>query len=97
MGTIALILFFGGIRGCAETGPGLSFGGLRLWAPWNVLSLSEDQRLPYLSDKLRGLKMDIVGLSEKKKRHENSWISSSRLLVYTASEAEAHTELYVMY
>ena len=31
---------------------------------WNILSLSDDHRLPCLSDELRRLRVDIVGLSE---------------------------------
>ena len=34
---------------------------------WNVLSLSDDHRLPYLSGELRRLRVDIVGLSETRR------------------------------
>ena len=47
---------------------------------WNVLSLSEDHRLPHLSDELSRLRMDIVGLSET--RRPGSGEISSRGFIY---------------
>ena len=34
---------------------------------WNILTLSEDHRLPHLSDEFSRLRMDIVGLSETRR------------------------------
>ena len=34
---------------------------------WNVLSLSDNQRLPHLSDELSRLRVDMVGLSETRR------------------------------
>ena len=53
---------------------------LRLGA-WNVLTLSEDHRLPHLSAELRRLRVDIVGLSETR-RPGNGEISSEGYTYY---------------
>ena len=62
------IFNFGAAGGAADVAPtrwttpgvnlrrGLSVGS------WNVLSLSEDHRLPHLSDELSRLRVDMVGL-----------------------------------
>ena len=34
---------------------------------WNILTLSKNRRLPYISDELSRLRMDTVGLSETRR------------------------------
>ena len=60
----------GSRRGGAEVArarrvrPGVNLRRALRVGAWNVLSLSDDHRLPCLSDELRKLRVDIVGLSE---------------------------------
>ena len=60
----------GSRRGGAEVArarrvrPGVNLRRALRVGAWNVLSLSDDHRLPCLSDELRRLRVDIVGLSE---------------------------------
>ncbi|MFV0264599.1 MAG: endonuclease/exonuclease/phosphatase family protein, partial [Kluyvera sp.] len=78
---------FGGGRGGANaaparrTRPGVNLRRALRVGSWNVLSLSEDHRLPCLSDELRRLKVDIVGLSETR-RPGNGEISSMGYTYY---------------
>ena len=77
----------GGGRGGAEaaptrrTSPRLNLRRVLRVGSWNILSLSEDQRLPFLSSELRRLRMDIVGLSETR-RPGNGEISSGGYTYY---------------
>ena len=48
---------------------------------WNILSLSNDHRLPHLSDEISRLRMDIVGLS-KTRRPGSDEISSKGFTYY---------------
>ena len=76
----------GGDAGCAEEAPARGAGrGVNLRrvlrvGSWNILSLSDDQRLPHLSDELSRLRVDIVGLSET--RRPGSGEISSRGYTY---------------
>ena len=45
------------------TTPGVNLRRVLCVGSWNVLSLSEDHRLPHLSDELSRLRVDMVGLS----------------------------------
>ena len=47
--------------------PGLNLGRVLRVDSWNVLSLSEDHRLPHLLDELSRLRVDMVGLSETRR------------------------------
>ena len=58
---------------------------------WNVLSLSDDHRLPCLSDELRRLRVDIVGLSEV--RRPGSGEISSGCYTYCSSGRSAGAHL----
>ena len=44
------------------TTPGVNLQRVLRVGSWNVLSLSEDHRLPHLSDELSRLRVDMVGL-----------------------------------
>ena len=61
---------FGSDRGAADvaparrTRPGVNLRRALRVGTWNILSLSEDHRLPLLSGELRRLRVDIAGLSE---------------------------------
>ena len=46
---------------------GLTFSRVLHVGSWNVLSLSEDHRLPHLSEELSGVRVDMVGLSETRR------------------------------
>ena len=65
--------YFGGGRGSAEaaptrrTIPGVNLRRALRVGSWNVLSLSEDHRLPHLSAELGRLRVDIAGLSETRR------------------------------
>ncbi|MEL6802745.1 MAG: reverse transcriptase domain-containing protein, partial [Bacteroidota bacterium] len=50
-----------------RTRPGFNLRRVLRVGSWNVLSLSDDHRLPYLSSELRRLRVDIVGLSETRR------------------------------
>ena len=77
----------GGDRGAAEAVPTRrTSSGTNLWQvlhvdSWNILSLSEDHRLPHLSDELSRLRMDILGFSEAR-RPESGEISSRGFTYY---------------
>ena len=47
--------------------PGVNLRRALRVGTWNILSLSEDHRLPHLSNELRRLKVDIAGLSETRR------------------------------
>merc|ERR1712035_35553 len=51
---------------------------------WNILSLSEDHRLPHLSNELRRLRGGILGLSETR-RPGSGEISSEEYIDYWSS------------
>ena len=76
----------GGDRGAAEaaparrTNPGVNLRRVLRVGSWNILSLSEDHRLPHLSDELSRLRVDMVGLSET--RRPGSGDISSRGFTY---------------
>ena len=61
---------FGDADGAADvaparwTAPGVILRRILRVGSWNVLSLSEDHRLPHLSDELSRLRVDMVGLSQ---------------------------------
>ena len=63
----------GGGRGGANVararraGPGVNLRRALRVATWNIMSLSEDHRLPLLSRELKKLKVDIVSLSETRR------------------------------
>ena len=63
----------GGRRGGADEArtrrarPGVNLRRALRVGAWNILSLSDDHRLPHLSDELRKLRVDIVGLSETRR------------------------------
>ena len=54
---------------------------------WNILTLSDDHRLPHLSDELRRLKVDIVGLSETR-RPASGEISSGGYTYYWSGRGD---------
>ena len=56
---------------------------------WNVLSLSEDHRLPHLSDDLSRLRVDMVGLSETR-RLGSGETSSKGFTYYWSSMSNGH-------
>ncbi|XP_050735881.1 uncharacterized protein LOC127008208 [Eriocheir sinensis] len=78
---------FGGDRGGAEavpthkTRPGADLQRALCVGSWNVRSLSDDDRLPYLSNELRRLRVDIVALSETR-RPGNGEISEGVFTFY---------------
>ena len=56
---------------------------------WNILSLSDDHRLPHLSDELSRMKVDIVGLSETR-RPGSGEISSKGYTYYWSGMSNDH-------
>ena len=62
------------------TTPGVNLRRVLHMGSWNVLSLSEDHRLPHLSDELSRLRVDMVGLSET--RRPGSGETSSKGFTY---------------
>ena len=56
---------------------------------WNVLSLSEDHRLPHLSDELSRLRVDMVGLSETR-RPGSGETSSKGFTYYWSGTSNGH-------
>ena len=57
---------------------------------WNILSLSEDHRLPHLSDELNKLvSVDMVGLSETR-RPGNGKTSSNGFTYYWSGMSNGH-------
>ena len=54
---------------------------------WNILTLSDDHRLPHLSDELRRLRVDIVGLSEAR-RPGSGEISSGGYTYYWSGRSD---------
>ena len=61
---------------------------------WNVLSLSEDHRLPHLSDKLSRLRMDMVGLSETRKPGSGE-TNSKGYTYYCSGMSNGHHVMWV--
>lgn len=86
-GPLSPAFCFGSGRGDAEvapargTRPGVNLRRVLRVGTWNILSLSEDRRLPFLSDELRRLRVDIAGLSEVR-RPGNGEISSGGYTYY---------------
>ena len=78
---------FGDTSGAADvvpacwTTPGMNLQRVLHVGSWNVLSLSEDHRLPHLSDELSRLRVDMVELSET--RRPGSGETSSKVLLTT--------------
>ncbi|KAG0714100.1 Tyrosyl-DNA phosphodiesterase 2 [Chionoecetes opilio] len=60
---------------------------------WNVLSLSDDRRLPLLSGELSRLRVDIVGLSEMR-RPGSGETSSGGYTYYWSGMSNGHREPY---
>ena len=64
---------FGGAGGAADvaparwTTPRVNLQRVLRVGSWNILSLSENHRLPHLSDELSSLRVDMVGLSETRR------------------------------
>ena len=56
---------------------------------WNVLSLSEVHRLPYLSDELSRLRVDMVGLSQTR-RPGSDETSSNGFTYYWSGMSNGH-------
>ena len=56
---------------------------------WNVLSLSEDHRLPPLSDELSKLRVDMMGLSETR-RSGSGETSSKGFTFYWSGMSNGH-------
>ena len=85
----------GGDAGCAEEAPtrgasrGVNLRRVLRVGSWNILSLSDDQRLPHLSDELGRLRVDIVGLSETR-RPGRGEISSRSYTYYWSSASNGH-------
>ena len=80
------ISVFGGPDGVVDVArSGLIIPGLNLQSVlhvgfWNVLSRSEDHRLPHISDELSRLRMDMVGLFET--RRPGSGKANSKCFTY---------------
>ena len=72
-GPLPLFLILWGAGGAADvaptrwTIPGVNLRRVLRVVSWSVLSLSEDHRLPHLSDELSKLMVDMVGLSETRR------------------------------
>ena len=62
------------------TSPGVNLRRVLSVGSWNFLSLSEDHRLPHLSDELSTLRVDMVGVSET--RRPGSGETSSKGFTY---------------
>ena len=77
---------FGGASGAADVAPacwitpGVNLRSILRVGSWNVLSLSEDHRLPHSSDELSRLRVDMMGLSET--RRSGSGETSSKGFTY---------------
>ena len=56
---------------------------------WNVLSFSEDHRLPHLSDELSRLRMDMVGFSETRGL-DSGENSSKGFTCYSSGMSNSH-------
>ena len=84
---LALSLILGVAEEAAEAAParqtnsGVNLRRVLRVSSWNILNLSENHRLPHLSDELSRLRMDIVGLFETR-RPGSSEISSKGFTYY---------------
>ena len=67
--------------------PGVNLRRALRVGAWNILSLSDDHRLPHLSAELRRLRVDIVGLSETR-RPGNGEISSGGYTYYWSGQSD---------
>ncbi|KAG0723422.1 Transposon TX1 uncharacterized protein [Chionoecetes opilio] len=88
---------YGGGRGNAEAAParritpGINLRRVLRVGSWNVLSLSDDHRLPLLSGELSRLRVDIVGLSETR-RPGSGETSSGGYTYYWSGMSNGHRE-----
>ncbi|KAG0710377.1 Craniofacial development protein 2 [Chionoecetes opilio] len=73
--------------------PGINLRRVLCVGSWNVLSLSDDHRLPLLSGELSRLRVDIVGLSETR-RPGSGETSSGGYTYYWSGMSNSHRELY---
>ncbi|KAG0725429.1 Craniofacial development protein 2 [Chionoecetes opilio] len=86
---------YGGGRGGAEAAParritpGINLRRVLRVGSWNVLSLSDDHRLPLLSGELSRLRVDIVGLSETR-RPGSGETSSGGYTYYWSGMSNGH-------
>ncbi|KAG0730164.1 Craniofacial development protein 2 [Chionoecetes opilio] len=86
---------YGGGRGGAEVAParritpGINLRRVLRVGSWNVLSLSDDHRLPLLSGELSRLRVDIVGLSETR-RPGSGETSSGGYTYYWSGMSNGH-------
>ena len=62
---------------------------------WYVLSLSEDHRLPHLSDELIRLSLDMVGLSDTR-RPDSGETSSKGFTYYWSGMSNGHHVKWVV-
>ena len=83
----------GGRRGGADeartrrASPGVNLRRALRVGAWNVLTLADDHRLPQLSDELRKLRVDVVGLSEVR-RPGSGEISSGGFTYYWSGSSD---------
>ncbi|KAG0717729.1 Craniofacial development protein 2 [Chionoecetes opilio] len=88
---------YGGGRGGAEVAParritpGISLRRVLRVISWNVLSLSDDRRLPLLSGELSRLRVDVVGLSETR-RPGSGETSSGGYTYYWSGMSNGHRD-----
>ncbi|KAG0727553.1 Craniofacial development protein 2 [Chionoecetes opilio] len=91
---------YGGGRGGAKAAParritpGINLRRVLRVGSWNVLSLSNDRRLPLLSGELSRLRVDIVGLSETR-RPGSGETSSGGYTYYWSGMSNGHRDLEV--
>ena len=71
------------------TTPGVNLQRVLRVGSWKVLSLSEDHRLPHLSDELSSLRVDMMGLSETR-RPGSGETSSKGFTYYWSAMSNAH-------
>ena len=86
----------GGRRGGADeartrrAGPGVNLRRALRVGAWNVLTLSDDERLPHLSKELRRLRVDIVGLSEVRRPYSGEISSGGYTYYWSGRNDGAH-------
>ena len=71
------------------TAPGVNLRRVLRVGSWNVLSLSENHRLPHLSDELSRLRVDMVGRSETR-RPGSGETSSKGFTCYWSGMSNGH-------
>lgn len=67
--------------------PGVNLRRALRVGAWNILTLSDDRRLPHLSDELRRLRVDIAGLSETR-RPDSGEISDGGYTYYWSGRSD---------